>query len=374
MFEKFLGKKGITALTMAVFMLFDCSTRVRWPPRVSIATPSNGATVSGMVTVTLSLGSGTAWANVYVDGFIRTRRRRMFSTGRRLECRMGLIPSQRPRLIQAAATSAPPARRLPSPTEARYRLPPPPTVPRFPEPLLLTSRRVLRPRGRMSISMARTRLRRRRTISTGTPQGYRTASTSCRLPLSIARAITWGHRNRRVTVANGGASTNSSSAVTLTSPANGSTVSGNVNIAAMTGSGVGWVNFYVDGSYLSSSPPLSVNWNSGTVGNGNHTISVQAFNSSSTSMGSASAVVNVSNSGVTPFKSLLHAASGIELADRLGMRVGCTHSSFEPRPPNYTANHTVPSSGNLTSDAREQHGRDGDLFQSGGWQLHRHHR
>ena len=67
MFEKFLGKKGITALTMAGLICLMLDARAM-AAAVSISTPSNGATVSGMVTVTLSLGSGTAWANVYIDG------------------------------------------------------------------------------------------------------------------------------------------------------------------------------------------------------------------------------------------------------------------------------------------------------------------
>ena len=66
MFEKFLGKKGTTALMMAglIFLMLDARAMAS---AVSISTPSNGATVSGMVTVTLGLGSGTGWANVYID-------------------------------------------------------------------------------------------------------------------------------------------------------------------------------------------------------------------------------------------------------------------------------------------------------------------
>src|SRR5208283_399928 len=62
MFEKLLGKKGITALIMAALTFLMLDARA-FAAAVSISTPSNGATVSGMVTVTLSLGSSTSWAN-----------------------------------------------------------------------------------------------------------------------------------------------------------------------------------------------------------------------------------------------------------------------------------------------------------------------
>ncbi len=67
MFKKVLGKKRTTVLMMAGLICFMLDARAM-ASAVSISTPGNGATVSGMVTVTLSLSSGTAWANVYVDG------------------------------------------------------------------------------------------------------------------------------------------------------------------------------------------------------------------------------------------------------------------------------------------------------------------
>ena len=67
MFEKFLGKKGMLAVMLAALMCLMLDARAL-AAALSISTPSNGATISGMVTVTLSLGSSAAWANVYVDG------------------------------------------------------------------------------------------------------------------------------------------------------------------------------------------------------------------------------------------------------------------------------------------------------------------
>jgi autotransporter family porin len=56
-----------------------------------------------------------------------------------------------------------------------------------------------------------------------------------------------------------------------------------------------WVNFYVDKHFIKSSPPYTVYWNSTTVSNGTHTIAVNAYNSSSTLVGSQSIGVTVSN-------------------------------------------------------------------------------
>ncbi|HUX86496.1 MAG TPA: Ig-like domain-containing protein [Chloroflexota bacterium] len=142
-----------------------------------------------------------------------------------------------------------------------------------------------------------------------------------------------------VTVANG----SGSSAVTITSPSSGSTVSGTVSIAYSEGSGVGWINTYVDGNYLASSPPASVSWPSGSVSNGSHTISANAYNSSGSEVGTSSVAVTVANgsgSGPSHFPTLPPGStlpSGATCASEVRL------SGFEPRPDNYTANHTVPS-------------------------------
>lgn len=87
----------------------------------------------------------------------------------------------------------------------------------------------------------------------------------------------------------------SSSAVTITSPSNGSSVSGTATITARTTSSVDWINVYIDGSYFASSPPDTFSWNSTTVSNGSHTISAKAFNASDQQIGSDSVTVNVLN-------------------------------------------------------------------------------
>ena len=88
--------------------------------------------------------------------------------------------------------------------------------------------------------------------------------------------------------------------VTLAAPVAGATVSGTVSISAQVGTGVSWVNIYIDGSYLASSPPLTFNWDSTTVINGSHTISANAYSSSATLLGSASVTVTVANANTPP--------------------------------------------------------------------------
>ena len=154
----------------------------------------------------------------------------------------------------------------------------------------------------------------------------------------------------RVKVANGsggggkkgGGST--SSAVSISAPSEGSTVSGSVSVTVTRGSGTSWINTYVDGTYLSSTPPDTSNWDSTSVNNGAHTISAKAFDSSGALAGSASADVSVSNSGSSGVSHFYTQPPGSSLPS------GSTCASevrrnpnFEPRPDNNQANQTTPS-------------------------------
>lgn len=161
-----------------------------------------------------------------------------------------------------------------------------------------------------------------------------------------------GTATSTVTVANGsgGGGGSSSSAVTITSPPSGSTVSGAVSISYTEGSGTAWVNLYVDGNYLTSSPPTTYSWSSTSVSDGSHTISAKAFNSSGSNVGASTATVTVSNGSSsggssggssTAHFSTLPPGSALPTGDQCASQV--RFSSFEPRPDNYTANHTVPS-------------------------------
>jgi len=90
--------------------------------------------------------------------------------------------------------------------------------------------------------------------------------------------------------------------LTLTSPANAAHVRGSVSIATRVASVVEWINFYIDGNYLTSSPPYTISWNSNSVSDGNHTISVNAYDSSDKLVGSASVSVTVNNSSASVVK------------------------------------------------------------------------
>jgi hypothetical protein len=96
--------------------------------------------------------------------------------------------------------------------------------------------------------------------------------------------------------------------VSITSPANGSTVSGNVTISADASDNVGVtkVEFYIDGNILTTitTPPYSTIWNSATVNDNNHTITARAYDAAN----------NVGSNQISVFTS-----NG----------VGCT-DSFEP--------------------------------------------
>jgi hypothetical protein len=84
--------------------------------------------------------------------------------------------------------------------------------------------------------------------------------------------------------------------VAITAPANGGTVSGTVTIdVAAEQPPVSWVNLFIDGNYIASSPPLTFSWNSTTVADGSHTIMVQGKNTSGTVVGTLSITVTVSN-------------------------------------------------------------------------------
>jgi hypothetical protein len=142
----------------------------------------------------------------------------------------------------------------------------------------------------------------------------------------------------------GGGGGSGSSAVSISSPSNGDNVSGSVNVTVAPGSGVSWINTYIDGSYLSSTPPTTYSWDSTSVNNGSHTISAKAFDSSGALAGSASASVNVSNTGSTGVSHFDTQPPGSSLPS------GATCASevrrnpnFEPRPDNNPANHTTPS-------------------------------
>jgi len=82
--------------------------------------------------------------------------------------------------------------------------------------------------------------------------------------------------------------------VYLNSPSNGATVAGTVSIATSIDPGVTWIDLYIDSKFIAPSPPFTFTWDTTTVGNGVHTISVAAFNNTG-QVGTASITVTVNN-------------------------------------------------------------------------------
>ena len=87
--------------------------------------------------------------------------------------------------------------------------------------------------------------------------------------------------------------------VTITAPANGTSVSSTVSISAAMSSPTAWINLYIDGHYYASGPPTSVSWNSASVANGSHTISARAYASGGSLLGSSAVSVSVANGSST---------------------------------------------------------------------------
>jgi Domain of unknown function (DUF1929)/Bacterial Ig domain len=85
--------------------------------------------------------------------------------------------------------------------------------------------------------------------------------------------------------------------VKINAPANGATASGTVSIATQVSPSVVWINVYIDGKYLVSSPPYTFSWDSTKAANGSHTISAKAFGSGGALLGSDSVSVTVANGG-----------------------------------------------------------------------------
>lgn len=113
--------------------------------------------------------------------------------------------------------------------------------------------------------------------------------------LIMANALAW--------IANGlpggGGSDTTPPTTTITAPANGSTVSGTLNVTATAGDNIGVtkVEFYVDGVLKSTdtTSPYSWSWNTTTVANGARALVTKAYDASGNIGTSATVTVTVSN-------------------------------------------------------------------------------
>ena len=173
--------------------------------------------------------------------------------------------------------------------------------------------------------------------------------------------------------------------VTITAPVNGATVSATVTIATDESLSVSWINVYVDNVWIAANPPTqprpySVVWNSTTVANGLHNISINGYSTSNAVIATTSASVSVQNGLPTPTPSsppmatltppptqkptpppptpTPSAASTLTptpaatatccpIADAAAAAMVILNPAFEPRTDNYPANTTVPTSAAL---------------------------
>jgi outer membrane protein assembly factor BamB len=106
----------------------------------------------------------------------------------------------------------------------------------------------------------------------------------------------------------------SSLAVSITSPAAGSTVSGTVNVAATAAGAVG-VQFKLDGANLGAedtTSPFSTAWDTTAVANGTHTLTAVARDGSGVTVTSASVSVTVSNAAPPPPTKVLLGDQAVE--------------------------------------------------------------
>jgi hypothetical protein len=351
MSTRYLVKAPIsTAFFLIFFSLI--TTGFAWAG-IWLSSPTSGSTVSGTVTVTLQPDSGTSWSNWYVDGVYQGSTPPM-----RFSWDTTRISNGNHSLLATAFDSSG------NPTGS----------------------------GGMTVTVAND-AKSSGAVSISSPSDGSTVSGTVNISVSNSGSTSWsniyidgvyvnstppdsfswntaavsdgshqvkaiafdsngsnlGTTTASVTVANdsggGGGGGSGSSGVTIISPGSGSTVSGIVNIAYNEGSGTSWVNLYIDGNYLASSPPTSVSWSSSSVSNGGHTITAKAYNSSGSNVGSSTATVTVSNGSSSGSSaghfSTLPPGSSLPSGDQCASLV--KNSSFEPRPGNYTANHTIPS-------------------------------
>jgi hypothetical protein len=85
--------------------------------------------------------------------------------------------------------------------------------------------------------------------------------------------------------------------VTITTPANGASVSGTVTITVSTAPRVARVDTYVDGKFLASSPPNTFSWDSSSAKGHKHRIAAKAFGPKGGLLGRSVIVVHTQKAG-----------------------------------------------------------------------------
>jgi len=286
---------------------------------VKITAPANEATVSGTVSISITNAAGVSWSDFYIDG--------------------SYLASTPPSTVSWSSSSVPDGPHTISATafnstgtvlgEANLTV----TVHNGSATPTATAHATTTAIATPNPTTTATAVRTSTIVATPTSTGVRTATTTptavrtatiVATPTATAHATTTATANptptvtahptttatanpttsatavRTATIVATPTATPTSSAVQISAPANGATVSGTTTISAIKGSGVTWINVYIDGNYFASTPPNSFSWNTTTVANGSHTISANAYNSSGVVLGTASITVTVNNSGATP--------------------------------------------------------------------------
>jgi hypothetical protein len=311
---------------------------------VAITSPANGATVSGMVTIKCSVSSKVAWINVSIDGHYWASSPPYTFSWNTTSVANGSHSisvnafNSRKSLLGSTSATVNVANATPTPT-------PTPT-----SPVTITS-----PTSNQTVSgtvsIAATVSSSAAWInvyvdgnyfassppdtfswdSTGAANGSHTISAkafSSSATLLGTASVTVNVQNQVATPT----PTPTPSVVTITSPASNQTVSGTVSIDATVGSSVGWINVYIDGNYMSSSPPYAFSWDSTTVSDGNHTISATAYSSTDTMMGTASIIVNVQNSTTASSPTSTPTPTPTPTPDPASITPGATISSITGSP------------------------------------------
>lgn len=109
--------------------------------------------------------------------------------------------------------------------------------------------------------------------------------------------------------------------VTLTAPATGVTVSGNIDLTATAsdtgGSGLARVQFYIDSQLVATdtSSPFSYTWDTTKVGDGSHTISATAIDGAGNQKQTAVATVTVKNTVATPKSGDINGDNRVDIID-----------------------------------------------------------
>jgi hypothetical protein len=252
---------------------------------VIIYVPTNGATVSGTITVSTAVSSQVVWENFYIDGkYLQSSPPYTFgwnsasvANGTHTILGRGYNSSG---LVGSASVTVTVANSSASPTPtatATATLTATPTATATPTPTTTTP--TATPTATATATL------------TATPTASATPTPTATLTVSPTPTRT----PTRTPTLTPTATPTPSAVVVITAPANGATVSGLVSIVTQVQSPpVVWENIYIDGQYYQSSPPYTFSWNSTSVSNGTHTIRADGRNSSGV-VGTASITVTVAN-------------------------------------------------------------------------------